>query len=336
MYIVAKVGSNWRTFEDLKDSVQMAKTVGADCVKFQLFTHQELYGYAEETAPKWTQSPCMHPDWVPLLAQKAQAAGIGFMCTAFSPRSLELIIPYIAKIKIASNELTHLRLLEKARTLALAHGKEVVLSTGGSSDGDILMACKVLCGLPLRDPVPVGFLPDISLTLLYCVSSYPATWVNLDAIDYLRKEFSIFNVAVGFSDHTTDVLEIPLRALAHNAAYLEKHFTLDRITETDDSDHSLNPDKFKAMIERIRGQWTRPSRYNPTETAMFLMHNRRVVAIQDIEKNESLVEDVNFGVYRSKIEDTQGGLGFQVPKFVGRQVSRKIQCGSGISPFDLL
>ena len=65
-----------------------------------------------------------------------------------------------------------------------------------------------------------------NLILLHCNSSYPSTYseVNLRFIDTLRK---MYNIPVGFSDHTTDLLSSKV-AIIRGASVVERHFTLNR------------------------------------------------------------------------------------------------------------
>ena len=60
-----------------------------------------------------------------------------------------------------------------------------------------------------------------------------------------------FGVPVGLSDHTTGIA-VPIAAAALGAAFVEKHFTLDRTMEGPDHPFALEPDELEAMVAGIR------------------------------------------------------------------------------------
>ena len=86
-----------------------------------------------------------------------------------------------------------------------------------------------------------------NLILLHCNSSYPSTYseVNLKFMDTMRK---MYNIPVGFSDHTTDLLSSKV-AIVRGANVVERHFTLNKKMEG--PDHILSSDK-KEMLELIK------------------------------------------------------------------------------------
>jgi sialic acid synthase SpsE len=314
----------------------MAKQVGANAVKFQLFDAMSLYGYLPQGAWEsdleyimrlqntWGPNPQgrikgeMPLDWLPKLADKAKAAGIDFLCTAFSPEGVKAVDPFVPYHKIASSDLTCPQMLEAVK----ATGKPVILSCGASSKGDIELAVN---GHPKLGWKGFG---DHPLVLLYCNSAYPSTRHNLFLIEELRK----FGKPVGLSDHSLDVIYAPLSAVRHfGAVVIEKHFKLRDDMTTPDSGHSLNPDAFKCMVDYIRG--TRDSGLNPTseERDMFLRHNRRLIATKDIAPGELMQFGHNFGCYRSLTEDSQGTSGFAWEGVQGKVAKVAIQAGAGVS-----
>ncbi len=86
-----------------------------------------------------------------------------------------------------------------------------------------------------------------NLILLHCNSSYPSSYseMNLKFIDTLKK---MYNIPVGFSDHTTDLLSSKT-AIALGANVLERHFTLNKKMEG--PDHILSSDE-KEMKELVK------------------------------------------------------------------------------------
>jgi N-acetylneuraminate synthase/N,N'-diacetyllegionaminate synthase len=91
---------------------------------------------------------------------------------------------------------------------------------------------------------------DPPLTLLHCVSSYPAAPedYNLRAV---RTLADTFGVAVGLSDHSLG-LTVSLAAVALGASVIEKHLTLDRAMTGPDHRASLEPAEFGALVREAR------------------------------------------------------------------------------------
>lgn len=318
-FIICEVGSNWQTLDDCLHSIAMAKACGADAVKFQAYTRQALYGFTRSEFEMPMQG-VLPLDWLPLLKAKADACGIEFMCSAFSPELVDAVDPFVNIHKVASAELTHVRMLERLA----GKGKPVILSTGASGIEDIRIALNFLTSDNSRK-VPV--------VLLYCVAAYPANEVNLDCIPALRERFGTL---VGYSDHTTDVLSIPSGGVSRGACVLEKHFNaLDTDTVTPDSGHSLDVRSFKLMVSAIRGEVRADLGVAPEETPMILRHNRRLIATRDIKPGEALREGENFGIYRSLKDDVKALSPWAIGQVNGRVAKGAIRAGDGIGPGDI-
>ncbi len=280
-FIVAEIGSNWQTLQHCLCSIDAAKDAGADAVKFQAFDDKALYGV------DYAMGSVINLEWLPLLAFHAEKVGIEFMCTAFSPDIVLAVDPYVSIHKIASSDLNYPQLLEAvART-----GKPVLLSTGGSEEGDIGRALDILDSY------------DCDTTLLYCVASYPARTVDLRVMELLEDRFDI---EVGFSDHTTDVVGAPIVACAWGATVLEKHVTFFPELDTPDRPHSLTGEEFKLMVDQIRGEAAPEIGPTSEEAAMVLRHKRRLIATRDIAVGETLRYGENYGAYRSLEDDDHG------------------------------
>jgi len=308
-FIIAEVGSNFSSFEDCRNSIVLAKNCGADAVKFQAYNHKALYGVDGPEMPG--ELPL---EWLPKLKDKAQACKIEFMCSAFSPELLEAVDPFVNIHKLASSEMCHLRMLGKLKVM----NKPTFVSMGSQSLNDIRNALDILANVPL--------------VLMYCVASYPAKMIDLREISFLEN---FFKMPVGYSDHSIDVLEIPNSAVEAGAVVIEKHVNFVG-ANSPDSPHSLSTGEFKAMVDRCHCV-TGLGAGGPTveEKGMVLRHKRRIIAIKDIEKGEKLVEDLNFGIYRSLIDDTRACHPFMVNKLQGKTAMVRIAHGAGIWIEDL-
>lgn len=333
-FIIAEVGSNWSTLEDCMTSITKAKQCGADAVKFQAYNWHALYGHGRSHTYDGDDDGAVWPvdklagvlplDWLPNLKEKADAVGIEFMCSAFSPELLDAVDPHVSIHKVASSEMCHLRMLERLREI----GKPVILSTGAQTEPDIHTAWDAL-----------GYTPVIPM---YCVAAYPANRVDLYQLNTLRN---ITGENVGYSDHTVDVETIPPLAQSHGACVIEKHVNFVGATGPD-APHSIDAEDLSRMVFTIRGRkyaqlntppgfysaWVGPT---PAEKDMITRHKRRLIATTTIKEGETLTEGVNFGIYRSLREDTHAFSPWMVNEVQGRIAKREIRAGCGVGPGDV-
>lgn len=308
-YIIAEVGSNWRSLSDALQSIQAAKLVGADAVKFQAFTGDALYGPGGGALV--SELPL---DWLPQLKEKADACGIEFLCTAFSPELVKEVDPYVVAHKVASSDATWPQLLEAVA----ACGKPVLLSVGAKTMDEIRAALR--------------YCPTLSPTyLLYCVAAYPARQVNLVEMTALANAF---RRRVGFSDHTRDIVWAPWSAVMAGACVIEKHFTAFPELETPDRPHSLTPEEFALMVQYLRGE--RHPEIGPKleERDMVLKHTRRLIATQAVRKGGVLAYGETFGAYRALEEDTRGLSPFAWELVQGKRATRDLARGEPIGAGD--
>jgi len=219
--------------------VDAAADCGCDAVKFQLFKIDRLFApeilarSAKHRAREKWELPAEH---IAPLAERCRLRGIGFACTPFYLEAIDELAPFVDFYKIASYELTHMRLLQACA----ATEKPVVLSTGMATMDEIKTAATTLkcCGAQ-------------AVTLLHCVSAYPTPvdQANLSAIGAIRDATGC---ETGWSDHTRrpSVIE---RAVHHwDANMIEFHLDLDGKGAEFASGHCWLPDEIAPVIARVR------------------------------------------------------------------------------------
>lgn len=275
--IIAEAGVNYNGSMNLaKKLVRAAAEAGADIVKFQTFKAEQVASrrapkaaYQKETTDAAeSQIEMLKKLELPFevhqeLMEFCKRCHIGFLSTPFDGQSLRFLVEAcgLATVKVPSGEITNAPfLLDIART-----GRDIILSTGMSTLGEIEMALGVLAfGYLHRDEIPKNAsdfatayaeaqsdgLLRRKVRLLHCTTEYPAPFneVNLAAMDTMRQAFGL---PVGYSDHTEGI-SVPLAAAARGAEIIEKHFTLDRNLPGPDHKASLEPQELKAMVAGIR------------------------------------------------------------------------------------
>jgi N-acetylneuraminate synthase len=201
-YIIAELSGNHngdinRAFK----LMEAAKEAGADAVKLQTYTAdtitinhnsdefvvnggvwngRTLYDLYQEAHTPW--------NWHKALFEKGKELGITVFSTPFDETAVDLLESLSAPLyKIASFELVHHPLIAYVARL----GKPMIMSTGMASLEEI------------RDAVAVAFSHGCTdLTLLHCVSEYPAPIENCNLATMLDLKQRFPQCKIGLSDHT--------------------------------------------------------------------------------------------------------------------------------------
>ena len=243
-FVIAEIGINHNGSVDAAlELVERAAEAGVDCAKFQLRDLDSLYRTSgregEDLGAQYTLDLL---DRFHLPAEDLYRAfdrctelGIVPLCTPWDVASLELLEAYgLAGYKVASADLTNHDLVA-----AIADtGKPVLVSTGMSTDAEIVQTVEVLQR------------HGAAYALLQCNSTYPSPYkdVNLRYLDALRR---IGGCPVGYSGHERG-WHVPLAAVALGARIIEKHLTTDRSLEGNDHKVSLLPGEMARMVSEIR------------------------------------------------------------------------------------
>ncbi len=249
-FIIAEAGVNHNSDINLaKKLIEVAKDAGADAVKFQTFTAENMVtrkadkaeyqksttGAEESQYEMLKKLELSEEDFKDLFAYAADK-GITFLSSPFDKGSVDLLETLgVTAFKIASGEITNFPLL----SYIARKKKPLILSTGMCTIDEIEEALEVLRSERAEEVI-----------LLHCVTSYPAKIedMNLRVMETLRN---VFKLPVGLSDHTLGVT-IPIAAVALGACVIEKHFTLDKNLRGPDHRASLEPDELRQMVVAIR------------------------------------------------------------------------------------
>ena len=245
-YIIAELSGNHngdinRAFE----LIQAAKDAGADAVKLQTYTADtitidcdtddflvkgglwdgcNLYQLYQRAHTPW--------EWHEDLFGYARERGIDIFSSPFDETAVDLLESLDApRYKIASFEIVHhplIRYVAKTK-------KPMIMSTGMATLEEI------------EESVAVAFDSGCTdLTLLHCVSEYPAPIENCNLVTMVELQKRFPQCKIGLSDHTLGTT-VAIAAVALGASVIEKHITLARADGGVDSAFSLEPAELKHL-----------------------------------------------------------------------------------------
>ena len=254
-FVVAEAGLNHNgSFDIAKKLIDNAKEIKCDAIKFQSFLPNSRVSkfvksekYAEkiigtqESISELFQRLSLNFEIQKKIFKYAKKRKIMIFSTPFDFESADFLDKVgVSAFKIASADLVNIPLIKHVSKKL----KPIIISTGMSKISEIDDAVEAVRSTRNRN-----------LILLHCNSSYPSTYseVNLKFMDTLKK---MYNIPVGFSDHTTDLLSSKV-AVTRSANVIERHFTLNKKMEG--PDHILSSDK-KEMKELVKfkkffGKW---------------------------------------------------------------------------------
>lgn len=242
---IAEVGSNFNDNLDMaKRYVRASVEAGADAVKFQTLKKHLIISPVTRVKGVVVPYPIydifksaeLPEPWHYELKKEADAAGIEFISTPFYLEAVDLLVDVgVSTIKVASGDITFFPLLKRIGKT----GKDVLLSTGASTDEDIRKAVSLL-----RDSGAGG------ITLLHCVANYPPKWneMNVRAIPAMARTFGL---PIGLSDHSPGAT-IPVAAVTLGATVVEKHVTFGHELPGPDHGFAMTMEQFADMVLQVR------------------------------------------------------------------------------------
>ena len=293
-FVIAEAGINHNgEFKKALEMINVAKTCGADAIKFQTFKTEELiedttleYTYFSKgkkfTEPMYQlfkKYELNDKDWY-RLKNECDDKNIQFISTPQNYSDLKLLLDVgISIIKIGSDDFTNIPLIKKY----VSSGIPIILSCGMADYIDIQLTLEC-----------AGYYNNYPLCLLLCVSEYPANIknLNLNRIKTLKRNYP--NLQIGFSDHSQGSLAASV-AISLGAMIIEKHFTLNKKLHGPDHWFSEDPQGLSELVKTIQktymvlgNETLFPSK---EEYDMRTLARRSVVAKVDIDKGDTFKEN---------------------------------------------
>jgi N-acetylneuraminate synthase len=290
VFMIAEMSGNHNN--DLKRAhaiIDAAANAGADALKLQTYTAdtitlnsdrpefqltwqgktRTLYDLYKEGTTPW--------EWHAELFTHARERGMVPFSSPFDTTAVDFLEGLDAAIyKVASFEVVDIPLLEAIGKT----GKPVIISRGMSTFEELELAIKTLRDFGTKD-----------LIVLQCVSAYPAKPedMNLTMIPYLAERFGVM---AGLSDHTL-TNDSAVAAAALGARVIEKHMTDARAAGGVDSEFSLEPAEFAALVASVRvveSALGKVSDARATRESGEARFRKSLFASADIKKGELFTE----------------------------------------------
>ena len=314
-YVIAEFGVNHNgSLERAKEAIVKAAEAGADAIKFQTYTADEL---VVKGTPKFWEAESkvdegldqyeaykalegFKYEWYPELMKCCEENNIEFLSTPFSIEAADYLNAIGMKaFKVASSDMSTLPYLKHIARFQ----KPIILSTGASTVEEIIESIQTI----LNEGNP-------DIILLHCMLKYPTPdeHANLSAIPLLK----MMGLPVGISDHTLGVFPA-LIAVAEGACVVEKHYTTDKTLDKS-ADHwlSVDPTELKEIvdgarkIEELRGK-PRTDWYD-VENETRTYDKRSLVSKMTILKGMTITEDMltfkrpGTGIWPNKLHEVIG------------------------------
>lgn len=308
--------------------VRMAKTCGADCVKFQTFKAERVVtAMAPKAAYQLKVTDPAESQFAMLrklelsesdhraLIEQCLRDDIIFLSTPYSIEDAEMLHSLgVPGFKIASGQLVELPFLA-----AIARfNKPVILSTGMATLDEAREAVAILRSNG-----------NSQLVVLQCTTNYPSRLAdaNLRAMTTIAEATGTIT---GYSDHTEGITTC-LASVALGAKVVEKHFTLDRNMAGPDHRCSSEPAEFAALIrgiqevELVLGDGIKCP--TASELANLTGMRRSIVAARTIRSGES-VAAADFSFKRP----ATGLAPKRLPELLGRTARTDIPADTQVLP----
>lgn len=249
---IGEIGVNHdNSLTKAKKLIRIAKKNSMTYVKFQTYVTENLIMKNTELAnyQKINQNKINNQfdllkkyelsyDEISNLKKYCKNQNIKFLSSVFDYRDLIFLYDIgCRKIKIPSGEMNNFQLLKLASKMKI----KLIISLGMASNQEIRRTMNFLSK---------NQFPRKNITLLHCVSDYPANLnsLNLRYINILKKEFPFCNI--GYSDHAIGSLPSVL-AISQGARIIEKHITINRSDIGPDHKASLDQKQLSFFMKDL-------------------------------------------------------------------------------------
>ena len=288
-YFIAEISANHAgSLKTAKKLIKIAKYYGADAVKLQTYNADSMtinsnkkkflvsggLWKGEKLWDLYDRAKTPY-SWHKDLFDYAKKLKITCFSTPFDSEAVDLLeklnCPFY---KISSFEMNDFPLLQKV----IKTKKPIIISTGTSS----LREIKDVMNFVKKNKAK-------KVSLLYCVSNYPATSkdFNLNNIRILKKKF---NCRVGLSDHSIDN-NIAVAAVSAGAEIFEKHIACNDSKKSPDFKFSLYENEigiYRKLIDDTYEMFKKKTFYRHNNENFYKKFRRSIYAIKNIKKGEIL------------------------------------------------
>lgn len=293
-YFIAEVGSNFdgdldRAFR----LVDLAREAGADAVKFQTFAAERIvsahsfrdlqvgfqssWGKDVHTVYREAEFP---REWHEDVLDYASKRNLAFFSSPYDRDAVDLLDDLnVPAFKIGSGDIDWLDMIRYTGS----KGKPVLISTGAANLDEVDRAVRTLREAGCEE-----------VCLMQCITNYPSHFehANVRVLKTYARAFP--DVLLGYSDHTQGDV-VPLAAVTLGARVIEKHFTDDRTRDGPDHPHSMEPEDFRAMVDRVRNLekalGSTAKRVTAEEEQTRIIQRRSLHTARAVKAGESLTKD---------------------------------------------
>lgn len=250
IFIIAEAGVNHNgSLEFAKKLVDAAKSAGADCVKFQTFSAEDIVTASAPKAQYQLEVTDVNESQLQMLKklelgfdahleliEYCRKLDIEFLSTPYNIKDIGLLEKLgVGSYKIASGQLVEPDFLRAVAST----GKLIYLSTGMATLAEVDDAVRIIRA--------TGH--DL-LILLQCTTNYPSHLNDANLLT-IPTMAAAFGAVMGYSDHTQSDTAC-LVAIGLGARTIEKHLTLDRSLPGPDHAASATPEQFTRLCLAIR------------------------------------------------------------------------------------
>jgi sialic acid synthase SpsE len=298
-----------------KKIIDGAGQAGADAVQFQIWKLTDMMVPDHPDYELLQALALSYDQWTELSVYTRQNyPGMDIIACVYEKGSVDFAqLIEVDAFKLHSADLSNPGLVKYvART-----GKRIDLSVGASTLDEIFWAVQW-----------IKEISDVETWLMYGYQSFPTPTDSIH-LDYMMTLKKLFNLPVGYQDHTDAESEaafwLPAAAVGMGVDILEKHITYDRSIKGADHQAALNPDEFKRFaamlreIETAKGNATIRS-FTPEELQYRRYSKKSIIAARPLPKGSVIKKEDLLFMRASKL----GVPPDRANIFIGKKIAQNV------------